>query len=94
MDFINKGKKLRTFDKDARNIINTIRDVNGVLIPENQRFYVNKVVSVLKGKSLYSLVSPSWGLDGSNNIQFTHNTSSLTDTQLTLFNYILYVSRL
>lgn len=94
MILLDKGRLLVDFDEDTRNIINTIRDVDGILITEDERMYVHHIVSGLKGKSLYSLVSPSWGLDGSNNIQFTYNTSILTATQLILFNYILYVSRL
>lgn len=48
MQLINNNKKLRRLDEDAKNFINKIRDVDGVILSQSERWQANYMVSGFK----------------------------------------------
>lgn len=64
MILLDKGRLLVDFDKDAENIIKTIRDVDGVMLTEAERLYVNHIVSGLKGIGLWTKIKALYGFVG------------------------------
>ena len=62
--FIDKGRLLVDFDEDTRNIINTIRDVDGILITEDERMYVHYIVSGLKAIGVWTKIKALYGFVG------------------------------
>jgi len=64
MQLINKGRILRTFDKDALAIINTIRDVDGIILTQDERWYVNHIVSGFKAIGVWTKIKALYGFVG------------------------------
>ena len=64
MQLINKGRILRTFDKDALAIINTIRDVDSIILTQDERWYVNHIVSGFKAIGVWTKIKALYGFVG------------------------------
>ncbi|WP_293303131.1 hypothetical protein [Pedobacter sp. UBA4863] len=64
MILLDKGRLLVAFEPEAELIIKTIRDVNGVMLTEAERFYVNHIVSGLKGIGIWGKIKALYGFVG------------------------------
>jgi len=61
---LQNDKLLVQFDKDAKAIIKTIYDVDGIMINETERWYVNHIVSGLKAIGVWNKIKALYGFVG------------------------------
>ncbi|WP_410219697.1 hypothetical protein [Pedobacter sp.] len=80
MILLDKGRLLVDFDKDAENIIKTIRDIDGVMLTEPERFYVNHIVSGLKGIGVWTKIRALYGFVGGRAATHKWNWKDMRDT--------------
>lgn len=64
MILIDKNRFLVEFEPEAETVIKTIRDVDGVMLNETERWYVNFIVSGLKGIGVWGKIKALYGFVG------------------------------